>query len=44
MRQLSLIGALFMALTASSALAQKQGGTLHMPHPDSPGSMSIFEE
>ena len=31
-------------LSAGSAAAQKQGGTLRVYHPDSPPSMSIHEE
>src|SRR6188472_187031 len=30
--------------TASPVMAQKQGGTLHLYHRDSPASMSIHEE
>ena len=38
-------GALFLALSiGNSALAQKQGGILRVPHFDSPASMSLLEE
>ena len=39
------IGALLGAITLNgSASAQKSGGILHMPHGDSPASMSTHEE
>jgi peptide/nickel transport system substrate-binding protein len=44
MQKLHLVAALAILALAQPALAQKPGGTLHMPHPDSPGSMSILEE
>ena len=44
MRKPHLTVALAAFVFAHSAFAQKPGGTLHMPHPDSPGSMSILEE
>jgi peptide/nickel transport system substrate-binding protein len=43
----SLIAAVMMAAfmtVEAPALAQKPGGILKMPHPDSPASMSILEE
>ena len=36
--------AVFLALAASPAIAQKSGGTLRIQHFDSPASMSILEE
>src|SRR6476469_8943490 len=36
--------AVFVALAASPAIAQKSGGTLRIQHFDSPASMSILEE
>src|ERR1700736_905110 len=44
-RPFPLLGLLGMALIAATpGLAQKQGGTLHVAHRDSPASMSIHEE
>jgi len=45
-RILAFCGAAAIALAAvsGSALAQKSGGVLKMPHGDSPASMSILEE
>jgi peptide/nickel transport system substrate-binding protein len=36
--------ALALAVTSGTAVAQKSGGILKMPHGDSPASMSIHEE
>ena len=45
MRVLAALGVLSFALCVTdSALAQKQGGILRMPHFDSPASMSLLEE
>src|SRR5712691_13284536 len=41
---LAAAGALTLALSAHTALAQKQGGVLKMPFFDSPASMSLHEE
>ena len=44
MWNLRAVTALTALILCTPAIAQKQGGTLRMPHPDSPGSMSILEE
>jgi peptide/nickel transport system substrate-binding protein len=44
MRKLHLFVAFVILALTPPAAAQKPGGTLHMPHPDSPGSMSVLEE
>src|SRR5215831_13645514 len=45
LRVLAAVGALLLAMTAGdAALAQKQGGTLKIPHFDTPASMSLHEE
>ena len=43
-KSLWLILAAALVATAPPALAQKQGGILHLYHRDSPASMSILEE
>src|SRR5437773_10609858 len=40
----AVVGALFVLASGESALAQKSGGVLRVPHFDSPASMSILEE
>ena len=44
MRPIARTLALLLALFATTAHAQKQGGTLRVYHRDSPASMSIHEE
>jgi peptide/nickel transport system substrate-binding protein len=44
MRKLPPLAALAALLCAHPTLGQKPGGTLRMPHADSPASMSILEE
>ncbi len=44
MRVLRYAAAIVLLLAAPAAIAQKPGGTLRIPHADSPASMSILEE
>src|SRR5580704_11784826 len=44
MRVLHFLVAIALSGFAATALAQKPGGTLRIPHADSPASMSILEE
>jgi peptide/nickel transport system substrate-binding protein len=44
MRKLRLVAAAAVLMAALPTWAQKPGGTLRMPHADSPASMSILEE